>query len=149
MITARKIRQKFATEELTPSTRLIAMIFALINLPLAIPALIYPIGWVIGAPGLFLLYYYFRIWADKISRNNAQVVWVGTVMYNLALMIGFGISTEMRAWPVMLFQAFAIGVSLIAYRDLNEREDEVFLEKVAETENDTEKLFENLNTEYI
>lgn len=124
MISSTKLHERFATEELTPGTRIIAMAFALINIPLAIMGLLHPIGWVIGAPGYVLFINYFRIWFDKVSSNTAKTVWISTALYNLALIIGFGITTEFRGWPIMLGQAFAIGLSLIAYRGLTEKDEE-------------------------
>ena len=125
MISSKKFSERFATDELTPGTRMIAMAFALINIPLAVMGLLHPIGWVIGAPGYVLFVNYFRIWYDKVSLDTAKTIWIVTALYNIALILGVvGTTTSFNIWPIIAGQAFAVGLSLTAYRGLIEKEKE-------------------------
>ncbi|MEZ4829134.1 MAG: hypothetical protein R3C61_23045 [Bacteroidia bacterium] len=147
MITSAKIRHNFASETLTPANRLIAAIFAIVNVPLSFFAIIFPIGWVVGGPGVVLLINYFRIWADRVSAKTAKAIWAATAAYNLALMIGFASLEDM--YPVVFFQAFAMGAALIAYRDLYEKEHEPVYSHPVSEESDVERVSENFAKEYI
>ena len=139
MITANNFLKRISPKELTPTNRLIALIFFLINLPGLIATILFPLSIIISFPGMILLYFYYRIFFNSEDIRSTKLTWQGTIYYNIALIAGFTAFSGFHAWPILLFQAFAIAMAGIAYKDLNELEDENELKRKAQREEENEK----------
>ena len=132
MITANNILSKIKPKSLTPTNRLIGLIFFLINLPTLAMTIAFPPSIIISFPGMILFYFYWKIYFREVDPETAESVWRWTIYYNLALMLGFIIvGGGIHAWPALLFQAFAIGMAGVGIRDLKDlkKEDSLKWEK--------------------
>ena len=139
MITAKNILNKINPRNLTPTNRLIALIFFLINLPTLAMTIAFPPSIIISFPGMILFYFYWKIYFRDVNIETAEAVWNWTIFYNLLLMVGFIlIGGGFNAFPALLFQAFAIGMASVAIRDLKDWRKEENLKR--ESENREEEV---------
>ncbi len=119
------IKERLATEKTTPAVRLIAIIFAAFCTIPAILCVIYFPVLVVAAPGVILTVFYWRIARDISSHREAELVWAWTMMYNLALALGFAASLDGNILnPTVPFQILGTGIAGIGLFLLNEKNKE-------------------------
>ncbi|RMG18971.1 MAG: hypothetical protein D6730_22265 [Bacteroidetes bacterium] len=117
MISAKRLSERLATEKTSPSVRMIALMFGLVNIPGLIAGTVFFYVLPLSIWGIILYVYYWLIFADKVSSAVSEKVWKLTMLYNCLLILIFLGFTGGEAWPISLFNLAAIGFAFVALRE--------------------------------
>jgi hypothetical protein len=112
----------FASETLTPGTRLIALGLLILQAPLVILSILLFFLLPLTFPGLIFYYCYWRMYQQTISRAAARAAWVGTILYAAFLWIlSLTIGGEFNLYAFLPFAAIS-SIALIAWIDLRDQD---------------------------
>lgn len=122
------LHRRLHSEEIGSGARIMAWVFALINIPGFLIALVTIWFWPITIPGMILFANYWRSAFDKMTYSQTEGLWIWTIVYNLFLLVTGSLilgvdggSWEM--WPALLpslFGATMAGIALRALKDHRE-----------------------------
>lgn len=117
--------RRFDSIEVGNGARIMAWIFAILNLPAFIFSVFFFYAWPVTIPGMILYVNYWRSGLDRLSFENTRSIWIGTVVYNLALFIVGGIillnnvhSFQLEEGLILLPSLLASGMAGISLRAL-------------------------------
>ena len=129
MTAINRIYRRLASDEIGHGARLMAWIFALINLPGFLFALVFIWAWPLTIPGMILYVNYWRSAFDKLSWSSTKSLWMWSLFYNLLLVVlGTAVivdSPSWGTWGMVLPSILGSGMSAIAIRALNDHKTEL------------------------
>ncbi|MEO0468257.1 MAG: hypothetical protein AAF206_01455 [Bacteroidota bacterium] len=132
MLTAEKLTRRFATEKLTPGTRILALGFYLLNIPALLVGICFPPAYPVVIPGAILFFLYVMIAHDHSSAKGALMTWIGTAVYNgigVAFCLSFiteGGLPRLNELPLMIPSFIGLGVGLLGIRLISEKQENQF-----------------------
>lgn len=76
---------RFDSAEIGNGARIMAWVFAILNLPGFIFSIFFFYAWPITIPGMILYVNYWRSGLDLLPADKTRNIWIWTLVYNLAL----------------------------------------------------------------
>ena len=122
------LHRRLHSEEIGSGARIMAWIFALINIPGFILALATFWLWPITIPGMILFFNYWRSGFNRMTYSQTEALWIWTIVYNLFLLITGSLVLAIdggswEIWPALLPSLFGTAMAGIALRALRDHQD--------------------------
>lgn len=119
---------RFDSAEIGNGARIMAWIFAILNLPGFIFSIFFFYAWLITIPGMILYVNYWRSGFDMLSADKTRNIWIWTLVYNLALftagsMILLSGEPNIELATLLLPSLFGSGMAGIALKALQAHRD--------------------------
>ncbi len=134
-----------STKSLPKSYQIILGIFCMVNIPLALFGVVWIFTIPIVIPGIALLIWYWKAWMKPNKVTDLRIMWLGTIVYNIALMVGlmcFIWKETPFSWPALGYLV-PITMSLFALEALPESAEEISDEVVVRLNWDNEIQADN------
>lgn len=120
---------RFDSTEIGNGARIMAWIFAIINLPAFIFSVFFFYAWPITLPGIILYVHYWRSGLDGLEYTKTKNMWILTIIYNLILFtVGFMITladgAPLGLFALLLPSLLGSGMAGIALKALEAHRDQ-------------------------
>ncbi|MDP5170607.1 MAG: hypothetical protein NWR72_10200 [Bacteroidia bacterium] len=118
--------RRFYSKEVGAGPRLIALGFAIANIPTLLLALVAFFFLPITIPGIILYIFYWQSARDKLSWERTKALWVWTLVYNLILFVvgaAIVISDPDPGGLILLLPGLAAAMAGIAIVSLDEHKE--------------------------
>lgn len=118
-----KFTERWHSDEVGAGARIMALLFAIVNVPTMIAGMVFFFMIPVSLPGMVLYVNYWLSVQDRHSWKKTRNIWRWTVVYNIALVLGGVLMADelSSGWMwFLMFPLLAAGLAGVALRSLHD-----------------------------